>query len=315
MNEPDTTDNTSVDTTSSADERAADQRGRAAQVAVMVALAPAVGRISVDPLTGAVDVDNRGAVLSAADAAALEVALQVGEAWRVPVTALSVGGELAESVLRDALAVGAARAVHVEGADDAAPAEVSAALAGVIADLTDSDAAVFVVAGVHGSDVASAAVPAYLAHHLGAVQALGLIAIEADGPGRCEVVRRLDRGARERLAVAAPAVISVEGSVATLRRAGLRAVLAGDDAVIEHVTPQDGVPAAQPELLPRPWRPPTQVVSGPEGVTALDRIRDLTGVAGPTRVSRTIEAEPGEAAEAILDQLAEWGYGPRAAVE
>lgn len=180
----------------------------------------------------------------------------------------------------------------------------------VIADLTASGATAFVVAGVHGSDVASAAVPAFLAHHLGATQALGLIAVEAGEPGRIEVVRRLDRGAREHLAVTAPAVISVEGSVATLRRAGLRAVLAGDEAAIERITPPAGAPVSQPELLPRPWRPPTRVVAGPEGATALERIRDLTGVAGPSRVSRTIEADPAEAAAAILDQLTEWGVGP-----
>lgn len=297
-----------------ADHRGADPSGRGGDVAIVVVLAPAVGRVSVDPLTGVVDVDNRGAVLSAADAAALEVALQLGEAWETPVTALSAGGDLAESVLRDALAVGVARAVHVDGADDAAPAQVAVALADAIADLIDSNDRVFVVAGVHGSDVASAAVPAYLAHHLSAEQALGLIAVDPGQTGQCVVMRRLDRGARERLAVTAPAVISVEGSVATLRRAGLRAVLAGDVAAVERVTPQDGVVASPPELSPRPWRPPTQVVAGPVGATALDRIRDLTGVAGPTRTSRTIEAEPAEAAEVILDQLGDWGYGPRAAV-
>ncbi len=304
-----------VDTAIGAPKRVAGPIGRGGEVAIAAVLAPAVGRITVDPLTGVVDVDNRGAVISAADGAALEVALQLGEAWESPVIALSVGGELAESVLRDALAAGVTRAIHVTCADDAAPAEVSIALADAIANLTDTDAAVFVVAGVHGSDVASAAVPAYLAHHLMAEQALGLIAVDPGEPGQCEAVRRLDRGARERLAVAAPAVISVEGSVATLRRAGLRSVLAGDVAPIEQVIPSAGVPASRPELSPRPWRPPTQVVAGPEGATALDRIRDLTGVAGSSRVSRTIEADPAEAAEAILDQLGDWGYGPRAAAE
>ncbi len=302
--------------------------GVAGRVAVVVVLAPAVGRVTVEPLTGAVDVDERGATMSAADAAALEVALRLGDAWDAPVTALSAGGALAESVLRDALVVGAARAIRVDGADDAAPAPVAAALAGAIAGLLHVDAGpgtgharhdagtrVFVVAGVHGSDLASAAVPAYLAHHLGAAQALGLIAVESAEPGSCEVVRRLDRGARERLAVSAPAVISVEGSVATLRRAGLRAVLADDPSAIEHVSPPFGLAGPGLDLVPRPWRPPTRVVAGPEGVTALERIRDLTGAAGPTRVARTIEADPAEAADAILEQLGEWGYGPRAGSE
>ncbi len=284
----------------------------AASPLVVAVLAPAVGRITVEPLTGVVEVDDRGAVISTADAAALEVALQLGETWRCPVVALSAGGALAEVVLFEARSVGADRAVRIDAPDDGPPEQVAAALADTVGGLAGTAGGVpFVVAGVHGSDVATASVPAYLAHHLRAEQALGLIGVDPAEPGRAEVVRRLDRGARERLAVHAPAVLSVEGSVATLRRAGLRAVLATDAAEIEVRRPETAIDAG-PEMLPRPWRPPTQVVPGPEGATALERIRDLTGVAGPTRVAATIEAEPAEAADAILDQLGEWGLGPRA---
>ena len=281
-------------------------------VTIAVVLAPAVGRIAVDPLTGVVNVDERGAVMSAADAAALETALQVGETWDVPVTAWSAGGALAESVLRDAQAVGVTRAVRVELDDGATPA----VLAAVLAEALRETGVPFVVAGVHGADIGSAAVPAFLAHHLGASQALGLIDVQPGTVGRCEVVRRLDRGARERLAVAAPAVISVEGSVARLRRAGLRSLLAsGDVEVVSPPMAASGRATAAQDLSPRPWRPRAQVVPGPSGDSALDRIRDLTGIGGPSRQSRSIQADPAEAAEAILDQLGEWGYGPRAASE
>lgn len=282
---------------------------------IAVVLAPAHGRASVDPLTGVVTVDDRGAVLSAADAAALEVALGLGESWDVPVIAYSVGGDLAVTVLREAVAVGVTRAVHIDAPVDASPAFVAEVLAAELEQAGRADG-LFVVAGVHGSDVASAAVPAYLAHHLDAEQALGLVAVDPGEPGRCEVVRRLDRGARERLAVVAPAVVSVEGSVATLRRAPLRAVLAGaGDTTVESV-PASGASAAASSLVatatPRPWRPRTHVVAGPRGASALDRIRDLTGVAGGVdHQARTVTAEPAEAAELILEQLGESGLGPR----
>lgn len=277
-------------------------------VGVAVLLAPAVGRMTVDPVTGAVERDDRGATMSAADAAALEVALGLGEAWDVPVSAWSVGGASAETVLRDALAVGVDRAVRVDLADDAGPAAVAAALAEVLAP---SSPAPFVVAGVHGADLGSAAVPAFLAHHLGAEQALGLVEIRPGEAGHCEAVRRVDRGARERVAVAAPAVISVEGSVARLRRAGLPSLLGRLDVEVV----QAAVPVVSAGGSPRPWRPRARVVPGPVGASALERIRDLTGVAEGDRGSRTVEADPAEAAEIILDQLGEWGYGPRATVE
>lgn len=281
----------------------------ARDVQVVVVLAPAVGRGSVDPLTGVVTVDEQGAALSAADAAALEVALGLGQRWRVPVTALSVGGDLAGVVLREAVAVGVDRAVHLTAPDQGSPETVAEALAAQVADPDG----VFVVAGVHGSDVASAAVPAYLAHRLGAEQALGLVSVEPGGKGRCEVIRRLDRGARERLAVAAPAVISVEGSVATLRRAPLRAVLAAESTPVETVPAVAGTVRSPLALAtPRPWRPRTHVVAGPQGTSALERIRDLTGVVGGgDHQVRTVIADPAEAAELILDQLGESGLGPR----
>lgn len=284
------------------------------EVAIVVVVAPALGRVHVDPLTGAVAIDERGAVLSAADAAALEVALSLGEAWQRPVTAVSVGGALACSVLEAALAVGVARALWVEHGDDASALGVADAVADVLTVALGDTAAPFVVAGVHGSDFGSAAVPAFLADRLGAEQALGLVDVRAGGVGRAEVVRRLDHGARERLAVSAPAVLSVEGSVASLRRAGLRAMLATDAGRIERVA-STTIIADSGDVVARPWRPPVRVVAGPEGDTALERIRDLTGVAGPNRQSRTIELDPAAAAEEILDQLGAWGYGPRAVPE
>lgn len=278
---------------------------------VAAVLAPAVGRAEVDPLTGTVRFDDRGATISNADGAALETALGLGEAWDVPVTAVSAGDALAVAVLEHALAVGVHHAVHLEVDDDAPPATVGALLAEVLGG-TDP---VIVVAGAHGSDVASAAVPAYIAHHLGAEQALGLVEVEPDGPGRCRAVRRLDRGARERLAVAAPAVLSVEGPVANLRRAGMRAVLEERTGRIEHVRPELSPPSTGTGLAaatPRPWRPRTRVVAGPTGSTALERIRDLTGVSGADHQVRRVEADPAEAAELILDQLGELGLGPDA---
>lgn len=285
-----------------------------AGVTVVVALAPAAGRLSVDALTGAVTRDDRGATMSAPDAAALEVALGFGETWGVPVIALSAGGVLAETVARDALAVGVDRAVHVEADDTAEPVDVAAALADVVRQVA-AGTNVLVLTGVHGVDVASAAVPACLAYHLAAEQALGAIAVEPGATGRCQVTRRLDRGARERLAVEVPAVVSVEGSVATLRRAGLGALLATERAEIEHVVPAVTVSARAAVGRPGPWRPRARVVTGPVGSSALERIKDLTGVAAPAKASRTVEADPAEAAEAILDELGSWGHGPRSSAE
>ena len=85
-----------------------------------------------------------------------------------------------------------------------------------------------VVCGAWSIDRGSGSVPAFLAARLDAAQALGLVSLSFDASPRrtIEAERRLDRGRRERLRVAAPAVLSVEGGSARLRRATLDRVLA-----------------------------------------------------------------------------------------
>jgi hypothetical protein len=105
--------------------------------------------------------------------------------------------------------------------------------------------------------------------------------------------------------VPTPAVVSVEGSVATLRRASLSHSLGAKRTRIE-VRPG---PTGDPEHpLVRPYRPRTRVVPAPEGPT-LDRVRDLLDIGGgPAAHAETVHLEPEAAAHRLLDQLREWGY-------
>ena len=125
------------------------------------------------------------------------------------------------------------------------------------------------------------------------------------------VVRRLDGGRRERLTVRSPAVISVEGAVADLRRAPLAAVLRTRDAPVEVRRIRSQHRADRPRL--RPWRPRARVVPPPQGDTALDRIVELTGALVERTPPVAVELPPGAAARAILEQLRTWGYLDEAA--
>ena len=279
-------------------------------VAVAVLLAWSATRQDVDPLTGAVTHDPRSVALSAVDEAALEVGLRLGDEWGADVVACSAGPASVDGALELALATGASRVVRVEVAGDAPAEVVGRALAGALRSL----GAVMVVAGSHGVDFGSGAVPAVVAHELGAAQALGLVEVRPGPAGVAEGIRRADRGVRERVRVSAPAVISVEGVAAKLRRAGLRATLAAPDRLIELVDPPSDRRAARtPRVVgAEPYRPRPHVVAPPVGDVALDRIRDLTGATIERTPPRTLELEPDAAAEAILDQLGAWGLGPRA---
>ena len=267
-------------------------------------------RPEVDPLTGAVaETDARFAGVSAADQAALEIALQLAEAWPAEVVAVTVGPRRADAALRDCLAAGAGRAVRVD-LDAGAPSRVvGAALA---AQLSDAEV---VCCGDWSLDRGSGSVPAFLAEELGAAQALGLVAVEPGTSGALDVERRLDQGRRELLRVHTPAVISVEAGSARLRRAGLSGVLAARHAAIEVATPPAVPPDPVRMVSTAPYRPRARMLNAPSSeLDARGRILALTGALSDHEPPRIVTLGPEEAADALLDQLRVWGYldGPEA---
>lgn len=253
----------------------------------------------IDPLTGAVTVDDRRRGFSAADQAAVEVALRLGEERATPVTLVCAAPEGADTALRDLAAAGVSAIVRID-LDDADPSTVGAAIASTIGADVD-----LVITGDHGLDRGSGAVPAFVAHHLGWAQALGLIAVGGGSPLR--VVRRLDGGRREHLELHGPAVISVEGSVARLRRASMPGVLAarGLDIDVRHghaASPAVHVGPSQPV------RPRARALPAPDGDRALARIVELTGAMVERTPPRRVEADGAAAAAEIVAQLRAWGY-------
>lgn len=247
--------------------------------------------------------DDRWGGVSDADRAALEVALVIAEATDDHVDVVTVGPSSAERGLRDALAVGARRAVRVDAPDALRSDAVADALAGEVHDAT------WVVCGDYSSDRGSGSVPAFLAAELDLEQALGLVAVDPPlpgAPGALGAIRRLDGGRRERLQLASPAVLSVEGSVARLRRASLAGELAARDAAIE-VVPGPTGPVDRPDEV-RPFRPRARVLPPPRGGDALARVRALTDAGAASGHGETVSLEPAAAAVRIVEALREWGY-------
>jgi electron transfer flavoprotein beta subunit len=266
-------------------------------------------RPEVDRVHGTVTPSGHGGGFSAADRSAVEVALRLGEAWDARTVVVCAGPPAADAGLRDLLAAGADRAVRVDlpGADAAdVGAQTGEGAAALLAPVLSELGASVVVCGDVSADLGSGTVPAYLAHHLGAAQALGLLDVTVSGSGHLRAVRRLDGGRREVLEVAAPAVLSVEGGVAELRRAPLSATLVAGDAPVEVRPGRERHVGDGPRL--RPWRPPTRVVEPPTGEHALDRIVSLTGALVDRTPPRTVELDPAAAAAAIVEQLRAWGH-------
>ena len=241
--------------------------------------------------------DERGHWTSDADRAALEVGLQMAERTSDTVDVVTVGPRASDGALREALAAGASRALRI----DAPPGLESDVVAGALASVA-GDAA-WVVCGDISADRGTGAVPAFLAARLGVAQALGLVEVEL-GADHVKAVRRLDGGRREVLEVGPPAVLSVEGSVARLRRSGLRAELAARTATVEQYDGPSG-PLEQPRAT-LPYRPRPRVVTMPSG-DALARVRQLADVGGDSSGhGEVLVLDPPAAAARILAALREW---------
>ncbi|MDX6217520.1 MAG: electron transfer flavoprotein beta subunit [Frankiales bacterium] len=263
-------------------------------------------RVEVDPLTGAISRDPRAAALSASDAAAVEHGLRLGRAWGARTLVLTAGGPECDVPLREVLSLGAeVRRVPVRGSyveelatDERALAKALVAAIGAQPDL--------VVCADRSSDRGTGALPAFVAHELGVVQAPGLVSLELVGDDLMGE-RRLDYGRRERMRIPLPAVCSVEGAGVRLRRAPLPASLAAANAT---------VPVAE-VLLPGPVvrvlgarasRPRPRHLPAPTG-SSRERLLALTGALlshEPPTVVGPVDAP--EAADALLDFLARNGY-------
>ncbi|HEX4219135.1 MAG TPA: mycofactocin-associated electron transfer flavoprotein beta subunit [Acidimicrobiales bacterium] len=308
-------------------------------------------RPDVDPLTGAITRDVHRAGLSAADEAAVEHALRIADAWSARVLVVTAGPPAADDPLREMLALGCqvlripwpadgggdlTRPADGRGlgsaqsfVDDVGGDERAVARAVAVA-VRSAGRPALVICGDRSADRGTGAFPAFVAHELGAAQALGLVDLRPDAGGVL-AERRLDGGRRERLRVPQPAVCSVEGAGVRLRRASLPGTLAAGRAAVPTVAGDmatGGAVAAGmatggavagdmatgnrtgPVAMgpPVPYRPRTRVIPPPDGA-ARQRLLSLTGALAAHEPPTIIgPVEPSEAADALLAFLARHGY-------
>jgi len=246
------------------------------------------------------EADARFAQFSASDQAALEVALQRAEQQSARVRVVSVAPIAARSHLVALCASGAHELVHIAAEGQSSSAHVAHELAQHLRDCAS------VWCGDYSLDRGSGSVPAFLASTLGAQQALGIVGISANNNNNSlDLLRRLDAGRREIVRVMEPFIISVEGSMATLRRASLASTLRPTANIID-------ASLTEPSALSRgdfsPFRPRPRTVKAPAGETALDRIKSATSASSPQKHSEIVTLAPEDAAQYIVERLTEWGY-------
>jgi electron transfer flavoprotein beta subunit len=211
------------------------------------------------------------------DAYALEAGLQLKEKHGGEVVALCAGPARAASTIREALAKGADRAIHVEE-EAGAPDPLSAArlLAAALRDEKPD----LILTGLQSDDLGYGQTGVILAELLGLPHATIIMEVEAR-EGGIRVKRELEDGWFQHVEMPLPALLTIQSGISKLRYATLMGIKKAKSKEIRHVTGAD-----------------LRVESAPATVV-------LEKLHLPERTKRTqlFEGSPKEAAAQLVEKL------------
>lgn len=172
--------------------------------------------------------------LNEPDAYALEEALRLKEKHGGEVVVCSAGPARATQVIREALARGADRAIHVES-DQLAAAE-AAVVAGALADAIRDESFDLVLTGLQSDDQGFGQVGVVLAERLGIPHATIIMEVQA-ADGGLRVKRELEGGWFQWVSLPLPALLTIQSGINQLRYATLKGIMAAKKKEIRRVTP------------------------------------------------------------------------------
>lgn len=161
--------------------------------------------------------------LNEPDAYALEEALRLKEAHGGEVVVVSAGPARVSQVLREALARGADRAIHVQG-DELARADAFG-VAGALAAALEGEQVDLVLTGLQSDDQGFAQVGVVLAEKLDMPHSTIIMEVTVDD-GRLKVKRELEGGWFQFVTMPLPAVLTIQSGINQLRYATLKGIMA-----------------------------------------------------------------------------------------
>ena len=211
------------------------------------------------------------------DAYALEAALQLKEQHGGEVVVLCAGPEGAGVSIREALAKGADRAIHIE--DDSLQDTDTLGLATLLASAVRGESPDLVLTGLQSDDLGSGQTGVVMAELLGLPSATIIMAVEKQD-GAIRVKRELEDGWFQHVTLPLPAVLTIQSGINKLRYATLMGIKKAKTKEVRVVAAADlgGVPAAQVK-------------------------RERVYLPGRAKQTQILEGDAAAAAEALADKL------------
>jgi electron transfer flavoprotein beta subunit len=211
--------------------------------------------------------------LNEPDAYALEAALRLREAHGGEVIVVSAGPARVTQVLREALARGADRALHVEG--DALAQADAFVVAGVLGAAIGPEAPDLVLTGLQSDDMGFGQTGVILAERLGLAHATIIMDVQVQGTG-LRVKRELEGGWFQWLEMPLPALLTIQSGINQLRYATLKGIMAAKKKEIRAVPAAVEAATQQVVDLRAPEKQKqTRMIAGTPGEAARELVRAL----------------------------------------
>jgi electron transfer flavoprotein beta subunit len=215
------------------------------------------------------------------DAYALEESLRLREKHGGEVVVCAAGPARVQQVLREALARGADRAIHVE--DESLGSADAFVTAGALAAAMADEKFDLVLTGLQSDDQGHGQTGVVLAERLGIPHSTIIMEIQIDpstGSGQAagmRVKRELEGGWFQWVAMPLPALLTIQSGINQLRYATLKGIMAAKKKDIRKVARPGGLEASQQIMaLALPTRSKqTQMIAGSPGEAAKELVRRL----------------------------------------
>lgn len=209
------------------------------------------------------------------DAYALEEALRLRERHSGEVVVCSAGPVRVQQVIREALARGADRAIHVEH-DSLASAD-AAMIADALAPAMAEEHFDLVLTGLQSDDQGHGQMGVVLAERLDMAHSTIIMEIKVQDGSSVHVGRELEGGWFQDIVIPLPALLTIQSGINQLRYATLRGIMAAKSREIKRLPLPAGLQPSQQILsLALPTRSKqTQLITGSPETAAAELVRRL----------------------------------------
>ncbi len=181
-----------------------------------------------------IDEDGLDFEINEPDAYALEEALQLRDANSGEVVALCIGPDRASSTIREALAKGADRAIHVEV--DALHLWDSLGVAKLLAAAVREESPDLLLTGLQSDDLGAGMTGVIAAELLGLPHATIIMQVDIEG-SNLKVKRELEDGYFQNVSMPLPAVLTIQSGIKKLRYATLMGIKKAKTKEVKSLTP------------------------------------------------------------------------------